>query len=99
MNYTMQQNDDAMAHFPTDNPTSALNMGAFQQPFVPQDLWNMPMTLEWDWADMNIDGFNPPGGGGDDGGDGGERTGLTPGSGQGQDGMMETGGLHEGAGE
>lgn len=25
---------------------------AFQQPFVPQDLWQMPMTLEWDWADM-----------------------------------------------
>lgn len=29
-----------------------LNMGSFQQPFVPQDLWQMPMTLEWDWADM-----------------------------------------------
>ncbi|KAF2455946.1 fungal-specific transcription factor domain-containing protein [Lineolata rhizophorae] len=25
----------------------------FQQPFVPQDLWQMPMTLEWDWADMS----------------------------------------------
>ena len=25
---------------------------AFQQPFVPQDLWQMPMTLEWDWAGM-----------------------------------------------
>ncbi len=24
----------------------------FQQPFVPQDLWQMPMTFEWDWADM-----------------------------------------------
>jgi hypothetical protein len=31
---------------------SPLNMGAFQQPFLPQDLWQMPMTLEWDWADM-----------------------------------------------
>ncbi|KAH6684318.1 fungal-specific transcription factor domain-containing protein [Halenospora varia] len=30
----------------------ALNMNSFQQPFVPQDLWQMPMTLEWDWADM-----------------------------------------------
>lgn len=30
-----------------------LNLGSsFQQPFVPQDLWQMPMTLEWDWADM-----------------------------------------------
>ncbi|MCJ1407776.1 hypothetical protein MMC19_001847 [Ptychographa xylographoides] len=36
------------------NPTvgSPLNVGSFQQPFVPQDLWQMPMTLEWDWADM-----------------------------------------------
>ncbi|KAF2139748.1 uncharacterized protein K452DRAFT_310633 [Aplosporella prunicola CBS 121167] len=25
---------------------------SFPQPFVPQDLWQMPMTLEWDWADM-----------------------------------------------
>lgn len=31
---------------------SPLNMGSFQQPFVPQDLWQMPMTLEWDWADL-----------------------------------------------
>lgn len=23
-----------------------------QQPFVPQDLWQMPMSLDWDWADM-----------------------------------------------
>lgn len=30
----------------------------FQQPFVPQDLWQMPMTLEWDWADMTS-GFAP----------------------------------------
>ncbi|KAL3488492.1 fungal-specific transcription factor domain-containing protein [Aspergillus germanicus] len=26
---------------------------SFQQPFVPQDLWQMPMTIEWDWADMS----------------------------------------------
>lgn len=31
---------------------SPLNPNSFQQPFVPQDLWQMPMTLEWDWADM-----------------------------------------------
>jgi hypothetical protein len=29
------------------------NIGSFQQPFVPQDLWQMPMTIEWDWADMS----------------------------------------------
>lgn len=28
---------------------------SFQQPFVPQDLWQMPMTFEWDWADMTAD--------------------------------------------
>jgi len=28
--------------------------GSFQQPFVPQDLWQMPMTLEWDWADVGM---------------------------------------------
>lgn len=28
-------------------------MNAYQhQPFVPQDLWQMPMSLDWDWADM-----------------------------------------------
>ena len=40
------------------NPTSPAMMNdmpggnAFNQPFVPQDLWQMPMTLEWDWAGM-----------------------------------------------
>ncbi|GMF70750.1 unnamed protein product [Aspergillus oryzae] len=33
---------------PTETP-----MTSFQQPFVPQDLWQMPMTIEWDWADMS----------------------------------------------
>jgi len=28
------------------------NTNSFQPPFVPQDLWQMPMTIEWDWADM-----------------------------------------------
>ena len=33
---------------------SNINMGQFDHTFnnVPQDLWKMPMTLEWDWADM-----------------------------------------------
>ncbi|KAF2032400.1 hypothetical protein EK21DRAFT_87258 [Setomelanomma holmii] len=33
---------------------NAMAMGQFDQNFnnVPQDLWKMPMTLEWDWADM-----------------------------------------------
>ena len=39
------------------NLTPPTNFGSFQQPFVPQDLWQMPMTLEWDWADMTNGGF------------------------------------------
>ncbi len=35
------------------NNFGGMDMGStFQHPFVPQDLWQMPMTLEWDWADM-----------------------------------------------
>ncbi|KAI7129804.1 hypothetical protein KC324_g17143 [Hortaea werneckii] len=36
--------------------------GSFQQPFVPQDLWQMPMTLEWDWAEgLGLGSFTPGG--------------------------------------
>ncbi|KAJ5703428.1 transcriptional regulator family: Fungal Specific TF [Penicillium malachiteum] len=38
---------------PGYGPTSQNIGGPFQQPFVPQDLWQMPMTIEWDWADMS----------------------------------------------
>jgi hypothetical protein len=33
---------------------NTMTMGTFDHTFnnVPQDLWKMPMTLEWDWADM-----------------------------------------------
>lgn len=36
---------------------SSFDMGSFQQPFVPQDLWQIPQTLEWDWADLNNMGY------------------------------------------
>ena len=36
----------------------SFNMSSFQQPFVPQDLWQMPMTLEWDMAQLgDANGF------------------------------------------
>ncbi|KAL5114042.1 hypothetical protein ACEQ8H_008098 [Pleosporales sp. CAS-2024a] len=40
------------------NSLNAMAMNQFDQTFntVPQDLWRMPMTLEWDWADMT--GYN-----------------------------------------
>jgi len=53
-------------HFGAASP----GMAPFQQPFVPQDLWQMPMTIEWDWADMStnfppfegpVPGGPPPG--------------------------------------
>ena len=48
-------------HLPSST-MSPMNMGLFQQPFIPQDLWQMPMTFEWDWADMansTYPEFNP----------------------------------------
>jgi hypothetical protein len=62
--------------FSPPNPTMGLDMngvvgfnagvdmaggqGSFQQPFVPQDLWQMPMTLEWDWAEgLGLGSFTP----------------------------------------
>lgn len=45
------------------DPTGMNNGGLgvpFQQPFVPQDLWQMPMTLEWDWAEgLGLGSFTP----------------------------------------
>ncbi|KAF2794852.1 hypothetical protein K505DRAFT_360744 [Melanomma pulvis-pyrius CBS 109.77] len=36
------------------NGMNPMTMGNYDQGFnnAPQDLWKMPMTLEWDWADM-----------------------------------------------
>lgn len=44
-------------HMPSST-MSPLNLGSFQQPFVPQDLWQMPMTFEWDWADFGQSAAN-----------------------------------------
>lgn len=62
MNSTMAPNG-AMSGTTVD----PMDMGnSFAHPFIPQDLWQMPMTLEWDWADMTAgSGF---GGGFDDAG-------------------------------
>lgn len=50
---------DAMLNdYSWGNGDNTIN-GSFQQPFVPQDLWQMPMTLEWDWADMLNTGAQP----------------------------------------
>lgn len=51
--------DVAPQQYLNGNNSSSVNIEAFQQPFVPQDLWQMPMTLEWDWADLTA--VNPLG--------------------------------------
>ena len=55
-NITTHFNENDHRQFTVENPPS-MNVGSFEQPFVPQDLWQMPMTLEWDWADMPNLGF------------------------------------------
>jgi hypothetical protein len=56
----------SMASTNLDNLSSfpMVSANSFEQPFVPQDLWQMPMTFEWDWADVNgqvpWEGDHPP---------------------------------------
>lgn len=52
----MQQDAFNLADYQNVNGDMGLG-GSFQQPFVPQDLWNMPMTLEWDWANVDSMGM------------------------------------------
>lgn len=60
-----------------DNNGDMMMSSSFQQPFVPQDLWQMPMTLEWDMADIfGLGGSNTNfnfGGGNFDGGAGNQQ--------------------------
>jgi hypothetical protein len=35
-----------------DHTLPSMAGNSFEQPFVPQDLWQMPMTFGWDWADV-----------------------------------------------
>ena len=51
--------NEAQSSFPSDG-LSSLDFSSFQQPFVPQDLWQMPMTFEWNWADISNNAFNLP---------------------------------------
>ncbi|KAK5945477.1 hypothetical protein PMZ80_002682 [Knufia obscura] len=46
------------AAMPSSTMSPGISGSSFQQPFVPQDLWQMPMTFEWDiWSDLNNQGF------------------------------------------
>ena len=48
--------NDSMHQYSEADITAMTNGNAFNQPFVPQDLWQMPMTLEWDWSDAGMIG-------------------------------------------
>lgn len=43
--------------FPDQSQFTTPSIGSpnmpFQQSFIPQDIWQIPMPLEWDWADMS----------------------------------------------
>lgn len=41
-----------ISHLQTESPLPPSDGGTFEQPSVPQDLWDIPMTLEWPWADL-----------------------------------------------
>jgi len=46
-------------------PSFSGGPGSFQAPYILNELWPMPGTLEWDWADFNMGGATWPMGGGD----------------------------------
>ena len=48
----MDMHNGGPAGSAADFGAAGMASGSFQQPFVPQDLWQMPMTFEWDWADL-----------------------------------------------
>lgn len=62
-NSKLSPNDSSFTfHSTPSDHSTPLNGGQFQQPFLPQDLWSMPMTFEWDLADMTNSGLfeEPP---------------------------------------
>ena len=35
------------------SPPMPMGAGSFQQPLLPQDLFGLPATLDWSWAEMS----------------------------------------------
>ncbi|SPO00730.1 related to transcriptional activator Mut3p [Cephalotrichum gorgonifer] len=45
--------NDMPGFMPTDMQSPPMNMGvSFQQPLLPHDLYSMPVSLDWEWAEM-----------------------------------------------
>lgn len=38
---------------PTDLQSPSMTGLKFQQPLLPQDLYSMPVSLDWEWAEMS----------------------------------------------
>ena len=38
---------------PLDPALVSLADNSFELPLVPHDIWQMPMTFEWEWPDVN----------------------------------------------
>lgn len=51
------------------NLTNVANLNPLQQAFIPQDLMNMPMELDWDWSDTFGSGYTAFGNNGQFGND------------------------------
>jgi hypothetical protein len=43
----------SFADQPPYSATASIPLSSFQQSFVPQNLWQMPIAIEWGWADMS----------------------------------------------
>jgi hypothetical protein len=43
----------SFADQPPYSATASIPLSPFQQSFVPQGLWQMPIAIEWGWADMS----------------------------------------------
>jgi hypothetical protein len=41
-----------MQQFANPVDGSSFDMSTFQQPFVPHEIWQMPMNFEYDWSDI-----------------------------------------------
>lgn len=47
-----QLNHNQIPPPPLQSPP-AMGSGLFQQPLIPQDLYSLPMSFDWDWAEMS----------------------------------------------
>ncbi|KAM0241138.1 hypothetical protein ACHAPO_001940 [Fusarium lateritium] len=49
--------DSAMSYGEGSMNSPGMPVSAFQQPLLPQDLFSLPMTLDWSWAEMTTGAY------------------------------------------